>query len=87
MTRRKGAKAFIASVANGIPGALIELRLDRVDGPMIGILQVGATGAPGQWQEKKTNISGATGLRDLYIVFKGDSEGSLLDFDYWRFAH
>jgi len=83
---KPGANAFIASVANGLPGSLIELRLDRVDGPTIGSLQVGTTGAPGQWQEKTTNISGATGLRDLYLVFKGDSERSMLDFDYWRFA-
>lgn len=82
----KGAKTFIASVANGQPHSTIELRLDRVDGPAIGSMDVGATGAPGQWREKSTNVSNAIGVRDLYMVFKGRGEQSMLDIDYWRFA-
>jgi hypothetical protein len=84
---KAGAKTFIASIANGTPQSMIELRLDRVDGPMIGSMQIGGTGAPDQWQEKETNVSGATGVRDLYMVFKGRGEPSMFDIDYWRFAH
>ncbi|WP_433527794.1 glycoside hydrolase family 43 protein [Sphingomonas paucimobilis] len=78
-------RRFVASVANGVPGSSIELHLDRVDGPVIGTLQVGETGATGQWQERGTSISGAVGNRDLYLVFRGAGDRALFDFDYWRF--
>jgi hypothetical protein len=83
---KAGAKTFMASVANGTQRSVIELRLDRIDGPMIGTMQVGETGAPGHWQEKAADISGASGVRDLYMVFKGSGERFLFDFDYWRFG-
>ena len=78
---KASARTFIASVANGMARSTLELHLDRVDGPTIGSMPIGATGAPGQWQEKSTEISGATGVRDLYMVFKGIGEPSMLDFD------
>jgi hypothetical protein len=82
-----GAKAFVASVANGRPGGAIELRLDRVDGPVIGTVQVGTTGATGQWRERTATVSAATGVRDLFLVFKGSGDNAMFDFDYWRFEH
>ena len=82
---RDGAKSFMASVANGTPASSLELRLDSVDGPVIGTLPVGATGEAGQWQEKTTPVAGATGVRDLYLVFKGRSK-ALFDVDFWRFT-
>ncbi|MCI4592484.1 glycoside hydrolase family 43 protein [Sphingobium sp. BYY-5] len=81
-----GPNRFFASVTNGVPGSAMELRLDRVDGPVIGTLQVGETGAAGQWTERVTPIEGAIGLRDLYLIFKGDGDRALFDFDHWRFA-
>ena len=83
-----GARTFVAKVANALPGAQIELRVDGLTGPVIGTLAVGTTGAAGHWQEQSTLVAGATGVRDLFILFKGkgDEERSLLDFDYWRFA-
>jgi len=81
-----GASRFGATVANGVPGSSMELRLDRIDGPVIGTLPVGATGPAGQWQERQTAITGAIGTHDLYLVFKGGSgDRSLFDFDHWRF--
>ena len=80
-----GAKTFRASLANGAPGASIELRLDRVNGPVIGTLPVGETGAAKQWHEKTVAVAGATGIRDLYLVFRGGNAPSLVDFDSWRF--
>ncbi|BBD98785.1 carbohydrate-binding protein [Sphingobium amiense] len=81
-----GAKRFIASVANGARGSAIELRLDRVDGPVIGTLQVGETDPIGKWQERTTSIKDAIGTRDLYLVFKGPGDRTLFDLDHWRFA-
>jgi len=82
---RIGAKTFVAGLANGRPDGAIELRLDRVDGPVIGTLRVEATGAAGQWREQSTLVTAATGVRDLFLVFKGSGDSPLFDFDYWRF--
>jgi arabinoxylan arabinofuranohydrolase len=79
------AKTFVASVANGRAGAAVELRLDRVDGPVIGTVQIGETGEAGQWRERTTAISAATGVRDLFLLFKGSGDDPLFDFDHWRF--
>lgn len=84
---KAGTTRFVASVANGTPKSSIELRLDRVDGPLIGTLAVGETGAPGQWQEKTTSVSNATGVHDLYMLFKGGTERSMFNFDHWHFVH
>ena len=84
---RAGAKTFVASVANGVPGSAIELHVDRIDGPLLGTMEVGAAGTSGQWREKAVAVVNATGTRDLYIVFKGEGARSLLDFDYWYFTH
>ncbi|EGF92614.1 endo-1,4-beta-xylanase D [Asticcacaulis biprosthecium C19] len=81
------AKAFVASVAGGAPGATIELRLDRIDGPVMGVLQVGPVGDAGQWREETVDVTGATGVRDLFMIFRGRGAESLFDVDYWRFEH
>ncbi|AHE54415.1 carbohydrate-binding protein [Sphingomonas sanxanigenens] len=49
-----GARRFVASVSNGAESSVVELRLDRIHGRVIGTLQVGATGSTGQWQERTT---------------------------------
>lgn len=78
-------KTFVASIANAAPGSVIELRLDRTDGPIVGSMQTFASSAPERWQEEGTQVSNATGVRDLYIIFRGEAERSLMDFDYWQF--
>ncbi|MEO9131389.1 MAG: carbohydrate-binding protein [Sphingomonas sp.] len=52
---------------------------------MIGTVQVGDTGAAGQWLERTGSVTGAAGAHDLYMVFKGGGEPSMFDFDHWRF--
>lgn len=84
---RTGPKTFVASLANSRPGAAITLRLDSVEGPVIGTVQVGATGAAGQWREETTAVAAAMGVHDLFLVFKGSGDTAMFDFDYWRFEH
>jgi arabinoxylan arabinofuranohydrolase len=84
-----GARAFMASlsaaaIAGGATDARIELRLDRIDGPVIGTLPVFGTG--GEWKHQFTKISGASGVHDLFFVFKGGADGDLLKFDFWQFS-
>ena len=83
---KAGASSFIASVANARPGSTIELRVDRIDGPVIGTLQLDGGASGKQWRELSAPVSGATGTRDLYVLFKGGGESALVDLDYWRFT-
>ncbi|USB33771.1 S-layer homology domain-containing protein [Paenibacillus sp. YPG26] len=81
-----GAGAFTANVASGSNGGAIELRLDNPDGALIGTLPVSSTGGPDQWKTMTTNVSGAVGTHDLYMLFKGEGTGNLFTFDYWKFT-
>lgn len=83
---KAGASSFVASVANALPKSRIELRLDRIDGPVIGTLQLDSVASAKRWQEVSTAVSSAAGKRDLYLLFKGGWEPSLVDLDYWRFT-
>jgi len=83
---KAGAKSFVATIANSAPDATIELHADSVTGPLLGTVHAGPPAPRGIWQDKTTQISGAAGVRDLYMVFRGKGEQSLLDFDHWRFV-
>lgn len=81
----QGAAVFSARVASGSNGGAIELRLDSLTGPVIGVLPVSHTGGWDVWTTKTTAISGAFGVHDLFLVFKGD-EDELFKFDWWQFT-
>jgi hypothetical protein len=79
------ASSFSARVASGSQGGTIELHLDSSDGPAISSLAILNTGGWYAWKTENAPVSGASGIHDLYIVFKGATAGQLLNFDYWRF--
>lgn len=82
-----GAGIFTACVASAKAGGEIELHIDSADGAVVGTLPISYTGGEDVWQEKKTAITGAEGVHDLYLVFKGEERvEDLFDFDYWRFT-
>lgn len=85
----EGAATFTASIALATKpgltkGASIELRLDTPDGPSIGTLPASYTND--KWESETIAVNGATGVRDLVLVFKGDSASELLKLDHWSFA-
>ena len=79
-----GASMFGARVASAATGGKIELRLDHVDGKLIGTCPIKNTGGDQQWEHVSCKVSGATGVHDLYLVFKG-GEGDLFKFNWWKF--
>nr|WP_246293889.1 carbohydrate-binding protein [Paenibacillus planticolens] len=81
-----GAGTFTANVASGTDGGNIELRLDSADGTLIGTLPVSNTGGENSWRTKTTSVSGAAGIHDLYMVYRGASTGNLFKVDYWQFG-
>ncbi|HET6533692.1 MAG TPA: glycoside hydrolase family 3 C-terminal domain-containing protein, partial [Actinoplanes sp.] len=66
---RAGAGRVTARVAAPAGGARIELRLDEpLRGPVAGVLTVPATGHRHAWVQVGGELTGASGIRDLYLV-------------------
>ena len=78
----KRAKRFsITGAATG--GCTVTLRLDAVDGPVIGTAVVGNTGSVDVYKEFKTKVKGASGVHDFYLCFSNVSGD--VHLDWWRF--
>lgn len=79
-----GAAAFAARVSCSGKGGLIELRLDKIDGELIGTVPIGYTGGEDRYDFCYSSIMSARAVHDLYLVFKGEGSG-LFTIDYWQF--
>ncbi|WP_010250451.1 endo-1,4-beta-xylanase [Acetivibrio cellulolyticus] len=75
-----GATSFKALVADQLT-TNIELRLNSPSGTLIGTLPVAATGGWNTYTEQTCDISGVTGVNDLYLVFTGP-----VNIDWFTFA-
>lgn len=85
-----GAASFSASVAcDTKPGIAkagsIEIHSDSANGLLIGSLPVSYTGGWVNWMTETTNISGVTGVHDIYFVFKTETY-KVFNFDNWSFT-
>lgn len=80
-----GADTFLASVSCAGKGGWIELHLDNLESTRIGILPVVSIGDWNEWRTITTTITGATGIHNLYFLFKGEASGNLFKVDYWSF--
>ena len=81
----KSAVSFRAAIASE-KKATMELHLDSAGGPLIGTLSIDNTGGEYIFKILSTDITNATGIHDLYMVFKGEDKVSLAKFDHWRFV-
>ncbi|RCX14834.1 dockerin type I repeat protein [Anaerobacterium chartisolvens] len=79
-----GATSFDARVSSATSGGNIELRLDSPTGKLIGTCAVSGTGGWQTWATKSCNISGVSGVHDLYLKFTGGS-GFLMNLNWWKF--
>ncbi|RCX14840.1 dockerin type I repeat protein [Anaerobacterium chartisolvens] len=80
-----GALAFQARAATSTQGGNIEIRLDSINGPLVGTCPVGTTGGFQNWVDVSCNISGASGKHDLYLKFTGGS-GYLFNLNWFQFT-
>ncbi len=77
-----GAKRFQLTAAS-TGRATITLRLDSVDGPVIGSVTLSRTGSLEKYRSFSSKVAGAAGVHDLYLCFsstKGDNR-----LDWWQF--
>lgn len=79
----KGATSFAARVASAAGGGSIELRMGSTTGTLIGTCDVPATGGAQTWSNVTCDVTGATGVKDLYLRFTGSGTFNL---NYWQFA-
>ena len=80
----KGAASFTASIAAQAGGA-VELRVDSPDGTVVGTLTVPA--GDGTYQTLTCDVTGLTGVHNLFLVFTGDDQAeNLMSLDTWQFT-
>ena len=79
----KGAEKFKVR-AEPLNGGKIEIRLDSISGPLLGVCEITKTDRDSNWQTFTTKTDKHKGVHDLFFVFKGD-EGELFNLDYWEF--
>lgn len=82
----EGVGSFQVEAATLTAGGEIELRLDRPDGPLIGVCGIESTGGWSEWRSFSCDVTGAAGVHALYLVFKGRQPGRLFNIHSFAFA-
>ncbi len=79
-----GAFKFVASVrcAAG-KGGVLEVHLDKKDGEKVA--SVGVEPTNNAWTEVETEVSGLTGVHDIFFTFFSQNS-EMFEFDYWYFV-
>jgi hypothetical protein len=83
---QKGAKSMAARVASLSEGCRLEIRLDGIQGMLLGTLTIPNTKQSGTWKTVAAKIKKVNGTHDLYFVGKGET-GKMVNFDWWKFRH
>ncbi|GLX67177.1 carbohydrate-binding protein [Paenibacillus glycanilyticus] len=88
-----GASGFIARASSGTGGGQIEIRLDALDGPKVGTLNVEGTGGWNNFIDAVTPLkndegqtSHVTGVHDVYLVFKKTNDAYLFNLNWFKFT-
>ncbi|HEX2936779.1 MAG TPA: family 43 glycosylhydrolase [Bacteroidales bacterium] len=79
----KGTSSVDVNVAS-LYGGKIEIHTDKIDGPLMGTINVSTSGEGEVWRTLNTQISSIQGVHDIFLVFKGEKD--LFNFDWWRFT-
>lgn len=78
----KGATSVEIRVAS-LYGGKIEIRSDKLDGQLLGTVNVATSGEGDLWKTISVPTVKIKGVHDIFFVFKGDKD--LFNFDWWRF--
>lgn len=81
-----GAKGFKVIASTHMLGGVIELHLDSKNGKKVAEVKIGNSKA--EYVEYSTQVKGAKGIHDLYILFKGGDfqKRNLFYMDWWEFT-
>lgn len=78
----KGATSVDISAA-ALYGGIIEIHTDKIDGSILGTINVNTSGEGDVWRTINTQVKNIKGIHDLYFVFRGEKD--LFYFDWWTF--
>ncbi len=78
------ASTFNARAASGSSGGSIELHLGSREGTLVGTCDISGTGGWGTWETFQCELTGCSGVEDLYLVFRGSGEPFRLN--WYRFS-
>ncbi len=76
---------FVVSASSATYGGSIEIRLDDQDGLMVGQCTIPFTGSWNSWQIITAPFDKITGVHVVFLSFKGDWRGRLLDLQWLSF--
>ncbi len=79
----KGAASVEVSVAS-LYGGKIEIHTDKIDGPILGTINVNTSGEGDIWKTVSTPVDNIKGVHDLFFMFRGEKD--LFNFDWWKFS-
>jgi hypothetical protein len=84
------ARQFVARVASGAGGGvsgLVEVRLDSLSSAPIGSFAIANTGGWQSWRTVPANISGVTGVHDVYLTFTSGQPADFVNVNWFTFGH
>lgn len=74
-----------SGAASGVSGT-IEYRLDSTTGTLVATQSVSSTGGWQVWNTRTANTGAATGVHNLYIVFKSSQGGDFVNLNWFSFS-
>jgi len=77
--------AFRVRYASGSSGGTLEVRLDSPTGTLLGSCAIPGTGGWQVWQTMTTALSGASGVHNICLAFKGSGTGYLFNLNWFQF--
>jgi glucosylceramidase len=81
-----GVSSVNVRVASDGSGGNLEFHLDAVSGPLVGTATMPVTGGWQTWTTVTAPISGATGVRNLFVVFAtGAASGGVANLNWFQF--
>jgi hypothetical protein len=83
------ANQFVAKVASGASGGvsgLVEVRLDSPTSAVIGSFAVANTGGWTSWRSVPANVTGVSGVHDVYVTFTSGQPADFVAIDSISFA-
>jgi beta-glucanase (GH16 family) len=83
------ATQFVARVASGAGGGvsgLVQVRLDSPSATPLGSFAVANTGGWQSWRTVPANISGVTGVHDVYLTFSSGQPADFVNVNWFTFG-
>ncbi len=81
-----GVSSVSIRVASAGSGGTLEFHLDTLSGPLAGTATLPVTGGWQTWTTVTTPVSGATAIRNLFVVFRnGGASGGIANLNWFQF--